>query len=38
MFFVIIMYEIKFVSMSVMKLLKNWFVIILKDKELIYNL
>ena len=37
-FLVIIMHEIKSVSMSEMKSLKNWFATTLKDKESIYNL
>ena len=37
-FLVITMHEIKSVSMSEMKSLKNWFATILKDKESIYNL
>jgi len=35
---VITMREIKSVSMSVMKLLKNWYATTLRDKESIYNL
>ncbi len=37
-FLVIIMHEIKSVSMSVMKSLRNWFATTSKDKESIYNL
>ena len=37
-FLVIIMHEIKSVSMSVMKSLRNWSATTLKDKESIYNL
>ena len=36
-FLVIIMHEIKSVSMSAMKSLKNWSATTLKDKESIYN-